>query len=263
VNFVEFRQSYDGYQKKFVILESLNILFLLLSLFITDWILNYKFWDYGYRVTSYLSVYGQPQPKDQPLHNPMCEVFPTEISCIINTGADTGGYDQRNFLCILTNNLLNQRYFFVLWLWWAFLLLFSLLGLVFRLATICVPAFARIVVRTRTVCARSELERADLQSGECFVLLKLLDNTERNPREVKQMLEEIGRQLRRAKLNKGFPTPGLVQASLEDGLKPSAPDQRLLLDTPNNKIKKKPKLQASQNFVICETSTSPQLVYAS
>ena len=42
-------------------------------------------------------------------------------------------------------------------------------------------------MRTRTVCARSELERADLQSGECFVLLKLLDNTERNPREVKQV----------------------------------------------------------------------------
>ena len=45
----------------------------------------------------------------------------------------------------------------------------------------------RTVVRTRTVCAAAELERADLQSGECFVLLKLLDNTERNPSEVKQV----------------------------------------------------------------------------
>ena len=32
-------------------------------------------------------------------------------------GATTGALDRSNFLCILGNNLFNQKYFFVLWLW--------------------------------------------------------------------------------------------------------------------------------------------------
>ena len=83
-NFVDFRRKYDWYQKKFVFYEALNIASVLLSLFITDFILHGKFWDYGYRVIGYLNIYGQPRPKDQNLHNPMCEVFPTEVRKMVS-----------------------------------------------------------------------------------------------------------------------------------------------------------------------------------
>ena len=46
----------------------------------THWILNYKFWDYGARVLQYLTVYGEHWKKGENLHNPMCELFPTEVS---------------------------------------------------------------------------------------------------------------------------------------------------------------------------------------
>ena len=66
-----------------------------------------------------------------------------QVSCSIQIGASTGGVDKSNFLCILGNNLFNQKYFFVLWVWWTFLLLVCLLGFIYRLARILVPGFSR------------------------------------------------------------------------------------------------------------------------
>ena len=68
-----------------------------------------------------------------------------QVSCSIQIGASTGGVDKSNFLCILGNNLFNQKYFLILWVWWVFLLLVAILGLVYRVARILVPDFSRLV----------------------------------------------------------------------------------------------------------------------
>lgn len=65
------------------------------------------------------------------------------MACTLRYGATTGALDRSNFLCILGNNLFNQKYFFVLWLWWAALLLFSALGVIYRVARITIPSFSR------------------------------------------------------------------------------------------------------------------------
>ena len=77
------------------------------------------------------------------VHDPMCELFPTEVACYIKVGATTGGIDRSNYLCILSNNLFNQKYFLILWLWWVLLICVSVLGLVYRLARITIPDFSR------------------------------------------------------------------------------------------------------------------------
>ena len=51
--------------------------------------------------------------------------------------------DKSNFLCILGNNLFNQKYFLILWVWWVFLLVVAILGLFYRVARILVPDFSR------------------------------------------------------------------------------------------------------------------------
>ena len=68
-----------------------------------------------------------------------------QVSCSIQIGASTGGVDKSNFLCILGNNLFNQKYFLILWVWWVFLLLVAILGLIYRVARILVPDFSRLV----------------------------------------------------------------------------------------------------------------------
>ena len=60
---------------------------ILASIQITDWILNGQFWSYGLEVIQYLDVY---QNRSQKLHDPMCQVFPTEVSCRIFYGSLSG-----------------------------------------------------------------------------------------------------------------------------------------------------------------------------
>ena len=77
------------------------------------------------------------------MHDPMCELFPTEVACNINVGSLTGAMDRTNFLCILGNNLFNQKYFFVLWVWWMLVLALSCVGLVYRLGRLLCAPFSR------------------------------------------------------------------------------------------------------------------------
>ena len=71
--------KYAGYQRTFSLLETLNMLTLLVSVQITHWILNYKFWNYGNEVINYLTVYGSHLSRGKRIHDPMCELFPTEV----------------------------------------------------------------------------------------------------------------------------------------------------------------------------------------
>ena len=68
-----------------------------------------------------------------------------KVACYIQIGATTGSIDRSNYLCILSNNLFNQKYFLVLWLWWVSISILSVLGILYRLARIAVPDLSRWV----------------------------------------------------------------------------------------------------------------------
>ena len=70
---------------------------------------------------------------------PLC----LQVACYIRIGATTGAIDRTNYLCILSNNLFNQKYFLVLWLWWFALIGVSVLGLIYRFARIMIPDLSR------------------------------------------------------------------------------------------------------------------------
>ena len=54
----------------------------------THWLLNYKFWNYETEVTAYLTMYGEYQLKGLNLHDPMCELFPTEVTIFLGSRCD-------------------------------------------------------------------------------------------------------------------------------------------------------------------------------
>ena len=79
-------------------------------------------------------------------HTLMCSLFPTEVSCTVETGGIAkGSVDVKNMICLLSNNLFNQYFFLVLWCWWVIILVLSSLGLVYRLAQLVVPQLGRYV----------------------------------------------------------------------------------------------------------------------
>jgi hypothetical protein len=189
-NFIDFRPRYAKYHFYFGFCEFLNMIMVILSLFITDALLLNKFWGYGQDVLHYMWSVKHVGPEGQYLtHDPMCELFPTEVACYIRIGATTGAIDRTNYLCILSNNLFNQKYFLVLWLWWFALIGVSVLGLIYRFARIMIPDLSRSILMRKVRAYR--LDNLVLSGADCFVLDMLADNL---PHQVMdQLLAEISK----------------------------------------------------------------------
>jgi len=174
-NFLDFRMRYTKYHIYFGFCEFLNLVMVLLSMLLTDALLLNKFFGYGQEVLNYIWSVKHIGPDGKYLsHDPMCELFPTEVACYIRIGATTGAIDRSNYLCILNNNIFNQKYFLVLWLWWFFLIAVSTLGLVYRFARIMIPDLSRSVLMRKVRAWR--LENLELSGADCFVLDLLGDN---------------------------------------------------------------------------------------
>lgn len=187
-NFLDFRHRYAKYHVWFGLCEALNIVSIVLSMGICHWLLNYQFAFYGMRVIEYLGTPKQLNSLGQYItHDPMCELFPTEVACTLRYGASTGALDRSNFLCILGNNLFNQKYFLVLWCWWAFLLALSILMLVYRFARISIPEFSRTMLMRKV--HGKQLRGVHLRSADYFVLDLMAQNME--DRQMYQVLEVI------------------------------------------------------------------------
>jgi len=174
-NFFDFRPRFARYHMYFGFCEFLNLIAVLLSVVITDALLLNKFWGYGQEVLNYIwSVKHVGEDGKYLTHDPMCELFPTEVACYIRIGATTGSIDRSNYLCILSNNLFNQKYFLVLWMWWLILAIISILGLIYRTARICVPDLSRSILMRRVKAWR--LDNLSLTGADCFVLDMLSAN---------------------------------------------------------------------------------------
>jgi len=191
-NFLDFRARYAKYHFYFGFCEFLNLVMVILSLFMTDALLLNKFWGYGQDVLHYMWSVKHVGPEGQFLtHDPMCELFPTEVACYIRIGATTGAIDRTNYLCILSNNLFNQKYFLVLWLWWFALIGVSVLGLIFRFARIMIPDLSRSILMRKVRAWR--LDNLELSGADCFVLDMLADNLPHTVMD--QLLGEISKRI--------------------------------------------------------------------
>ena len=109
------------------------------------------------------------------------------MACTLRYGASTGALDRSNFLCILGNNLFNQKYFLVLWCWWALLLALSILMLVYRFARISIPEFSRTMLMRKV--HGKQLRKVHLNAADYFVLDLMAQNME--DRHMYQVLEVI------------------------------------------------------------------------
>jgi len=191
-NFLDFRARYAKYHFYFGFCEFLNLVMVILSLFMTDALLLNKFWGYGQDVLHYMWSVKHVGPEGQYLtHDPMCELFPTEVACYIRIGATTGAIDRTNYLCILSNNLFNQKYFLVLWLWWFALIGVSVLGLIYRFARIMIPDLSRSILMRKVRAWR--LDNLELSGADCFVLDMLADNLPHTVMD--QLLGEISKRI--------------------------------------------------------------------
>jgi len=191
------------YFANFVMCELLNFFLLGLQFQLTDNFLNRKFRWYGWEAFHYYYSYTEEERRSPQLglKNPMCRVFPTVTSCNLpNVGAG-GGEQMHNGLCVLTQNIINEKIFLLLWWWYAILAPISLLFFFYRLTTIMFDG-VRFSLLYKTVrskydddirkCLEYILSKG--QIGDWFVLYQLCKNC--NPYFFREFIRELAIELR-------------------------------------------------------------------
>jgi len=192
----------DGARKyflSFIFCEILNIFSIVLCMVTLNALLGGNFLNYGTEVLEFYSATEEDRDNKKSLEgelvNPMCNVFPTEVSCNVNTGGIQGGTQVTNILCMLSNNIFNQYYFFVLWFWWVILLTLSLVFLVYRLIYLTVSSFPVVLLKNSLSHQGFKLDQDNTdffqkqKQWDAFLLMRVIGNLKR--RNVKHLLDEM------------------------------------------------------------------------
>ena len=191
---------HDGscrYFFSFLFCEVLNIVSIALCMATLDALLGGNFWDYGSKVHEFYST-SEDDRVSYALTNPMCNLFPTEVSCLITSAGINGELEYKNHLCMLNNNYFNQYYFFVLWIWWVILLTLSLVALVYRIIQLVVPSFSVLVLKSLMSDGHGMSQDRDSffrkqKQWDAFLLMQVTNNL-KTRRTIKQLLDEMVRQ---------------------------------------------------------------------
>jgi len=186
---------YFGY---FVSCEILNYALLLMQFVETNNFLNGKFTWYGLDVMNYL---GLPRHERKMTINPMCATFPTEVSCSIPTVGAAGGDQISNGLCVLTQNIINEKMYLIFWFWYVILGFISLLAFLYRITTI-VSSKIRFALIYKTIRHQFDGDlKGHLQNildqgqiGDWFVLYQLSKNS--NPYFYREFIRELAKDLK-------------------------------------------------------------------
>jgi len=175
----------------FVACEMLNVVIGIVSFLCINAFLSGQFSTYGADVLNYSSGYKEGK-KD-----PMCSLFPTIVNCETSFFGVTGAKDVKSKICILGQNILNQKIYFLLWLWFMVLFGVSVLVIINRIMCIFVPAFQRQVVaahlKSKNANRLTSIERIPLGHdylGKWFLLAQLGRNS--CPYKYRNFLEKLG-----------------------------------------------------------------------
>lgn len=105
----------------------MNILNIGFNIYITHKFLGGSFLTYGIEVLRY---YQHPN-----YFNPMEDIFPRLTKCIFFKYGSSGTIQNIDVMCILSQNVLNEKIYLLLWIWFLILAIISIFALVYRITT--------------------------------------------------------------------------------------------------------------------------------
>lgn len=109
--------------------EIINLINVSANIYITNKFLGGSFLTYGIDVLKYYQKYEHR-------FNPMEIVFPRLTKCNFYKYGPSGTIQNLDAMCILAQNVLNEKIYLVLWIWFFTLTIISVFALVYRLALI-------------------------------------------------------------------------------------------------------------------------------
>lgn len=164
------------YYFKFLFCQILNIALLIANFSMTSAFLDTDFSTYGTDVLEYLT-----DDNDSRL-NPMCKVFPTAVSCTMPKVGTGGGESNTNHLCILSQNVINEKIYLGLWFWFVFLATIGSIQMLYELIIIALPAI-RLNLTLLTIGSTGSQKITDFFNScnfaDWFFLNQIGKNTEK------------------------------------------------------------------------------------
>ena len=195
----------------FIFCEFLNLVAAGFNFAIMDKFLSGNFFAYGKKVVqyyfardtldmvtiTYTDTYGRQI--DISVHvNPMCVAFPTMVSCNVETIGKAGGASVENHICILTQNVIYEKLYVLLWFWFLLLFVASSVTLIYRLATTVLPQLRKrelkLAMRTKHEQKLGDLEILDEKRygvGGWFILCQIGRNS--TPYYFRRLLQEVAK----------------------------------------------------------------------
>lgn len=130
--FKKLRGQMGWYYFTFVSCEILNVAMLVINCISTNMFLNEQFTRYGLEATRFLSNSTEDQRKAD--FNPLCSTFPTVTNCEMKYKGPGTGPANSTGVCILSQNIINQKIYFVLWFWFIIMMAIGTLQILFELS---------------------------------------------------------------------------------------------------------------------------------
>nr|AAR82840.1 innexin-like protein 4 [Hyposoter didymator ichnovirus] len=131
-------------------------------------------------------------PKHENEGHGIRELFPINTICIFEKYGLTGKKEKLEGICLLTHNPFNKVIYGFLWFWMQFLVIVTIMVMLYRITTLLSSCFRFYVFRYSTTMNRADEVRAafnKLQIGDWFILILLEKNVNREV--FKQLITEL------------------------------------------------------------------------
>jgi len=135
---------------------------LILNVWATNEFLSGKFMTYGTDVVKHYSK-TYDERKQPGSDDPICDAFPTVVGCTFSAVGSGSGKETENAICILSQNIINEKIYLFLWFWLAFLGLIGGFQFIFEVAALSMPAF-RSWITTLQIGPENEETNQDIKS---------------------------------------------------------------------------------------------------
>lgn len=142
INLVKKEISYNFYriQQRFQVLQIIA----------TNYFLNGRFLYYGYNLIT----------NTNPGYSPMVEVFPKLTKCTYFKYGSSGSMESRDALCVLPLNVVNEKLYTFLWVWFYLLTILSAYNLLQRAVMLASKCFRVYVLTAQTRYVLQKLKKS-------------------------------------------------------------------------------------------------------
>ncbi|XP_003747343.1 innexin inx1-like [Galendromus occidentalis] len=131
------------YTYKYLFCEMLCFLNVLMQMFLMDTFLGGEFMNYGIKVLEFLNQ------DDEDRMDPMRFVFPRMTKCIFRRFGPSGDVMKEDILCVLPQNVFNEKLYVLAWFWFVFLLTVLSGLIVYRFLILMLPSMRERLLMNR------------------------------------------------------------------------------------------------------------------